>query len=105
MMASLVLCSHDFEDQDGFCYSKNIFNKILYLNKLDKSKKDKVISFLDGACGLFDKEVYDYNKVSNIIKMLHTNFEVIDRDTLLKIQKFLIMYKHFGISLFLVPEE
>ncbi len=105
MMASLILSSNQYEDREGFCYASTICNKILYLNKIDKTKRDKVISFLDDACGLFDSHIYDYNKISNILKMLHTNFEVIDETMLLKIQKFLLMYKHFGLSLFLVPEE
>ena len=105
MMASLVLCSNEFEDKKGFRYSETICNKILFLNSIEKYKKERVISFLDDACGLFDNHIYDYNKISNILKMLHTNFEVIDEDTLLKIQKFLFMYKQFGMSLFLVPED
>ena len=105
MRASLVLCCHDFVDDKGFKYSDVICNKILYLNEIEKSKQERVISFLDEACELFDREIYDYNKIANIIKILHSKFEVIDEDILPKIQKFLIMYKHFGISLFLVPEE
>lgn len=104
-MASLVLCSNEYEDESGFRLSETICNKILYLNKIDKTKRDRVISFLDDACGLFDNQIYDYNKISNILKMLHTNFEVIDEATLFRIQKFLFMYKQFGMSLFLVPEE
>lgn len=105
MMASLVLCSHKFEDEDGFCYSETICNKILFLNEISNDKKDRVLSFLDDACGLFDENIYEYNKIANILKILNTNFEVIDKDMLLKIQKFLVMYKHFGISLFLTPED
>ena len=105
MMASLVLCSHDFKDAGGFKYSETICNKILHLNVVRPDKANKVVSFLDDACGLFDKEIYDYNKIANILKILHTNFEVIDKEMLLKIQKFLVMYKHFGLSLFLIPEE
>lgn len=105
MMASLVLCSNEYQDKENFKYASTICNKILYLNKIEKEKKEKVIVFLDDACGLFDNHIYDYNKISNILKMLHTNFEVISEDVLLKIQKFLLMYKHFGLSLFLVPED
>ena len=105
MMASLVLCSNEYEDNENFKYAATICNKILYLNKIEKIKRDKVIYFLDNACGLFDNQIYDYNKISNILKMLHTNFEVIDEEVLFKIQKFLVMYKHFGLSLFLVPED
>ena len=95
-----MICCHDFVDDEGFKYSDIICNKILYLNEIDKSKQEKVISFLDNACGLFDKEIYDYNKISNILKMLYSKFEVIDKNMLYKIQIFLMMYKHFGISLF-----
>ena len=105
MKACLILSSNEYVDKDGFKYCETISNKILYLNKIKKEDREKLYSFLDNACGLFDRPVFDYNKLSNILKMLYGNFEVIDETTLKKIQQFIFMYKKYGLSLFLALEE
>ena len=105
MKAYLVLGCREFYDEDEFCFCEHISNVILDLYKLKNDDKEKIINFLDYTCGLFDKAIYDYNKCVNVINMLYSSYKVITKDMLVKIQKFLQMYRKFGIYLMLIPKE
>lgn len=89
----------------GFSYCGSIVNPILDLSKIEYEKYDKVISFLDGTCGLFDQIERNRNKVSNIINLLCKTFFIIDDSMLKSIQMFMHMHKRCGFYLLLITKE
>ncbi len=98
-----ITCSTVIDD--GFYYCKSVANPILDLSKVEPEKYDKLISFLDNTCKLFDHIERDRNKVSNIINLLCKTFFVIDNSILERIQMFMHMHKHCGFYLLLITKE
>ena len=92
-------------DVDTFSFCDSVLNPILDLSNVGDDKYGKVISFLERACGLFDKVERDKNKVSNIINFLCKTHKVIDEDTTRSIQMFMHMHKHCGFYLLLIMKE
>ena len=112
MQAYLVLgCNGSFKrcsqvsPPNDFTFCGGLSNPILDLSLIPKDKYNKIISFLDMACGLFDKIERDKNKVSNIINFLCKTYGVIGENTTRNIQMFMHMHKHCGFYLILIMKE
>ena len=105
MQAYIILGCNGHVDLDGFLYCNAISNPIVDLSKVKKEDKDRLVSFLENACALFDEVCHDYNKCVNIITYLYKNFNVINEDKLKKIQAFLRMHKICGVYMLLVMKE
>jgi len=57
---------------NGFVSCSGCENKILHINA-QIIEYNKLIEYLD-ACHLFDKPVFDFNSIKNIIQFLYLNF-------------------------------
>lgn len=79
-----------------FVFCKSIKNCILEVNKL------KIKKFLLDSCSM-GNICRDYNKIYNIIKFLNSKFECFNSSEIVKIQKFMKVYKNF--SLYMSLEE
>jgi len=105
MNAYVLLGCNGFTDTEGFLFCNSITNHIVDLSKIKYDEKERVINFLDKACGLFDAACYDYNKCINIVNFLYRQYGIIDEDGLHKIQAFLKMHKRCGIYVMLILKE
>ncbi len=105
MNAYLTLGCNGYADSDRFIYCESITNPIIDLSKIEDGTRERVIKFLENACGLFDSACYDYNKCVNIINLLYKQFSIMDEDTLHKIQAFLRMHKMCGLCIMLILKE
>ena len=103
--AYLLLGCNGFADSNDFVYCNSIVNPIIDLSKVNSEEQERVVNFLENACGLFDSTCYDYNKCVNIINFLYRQFGIIDEDTLHRIQAFLRMHKRCGIYIMLNLKE
>lgn len=92
-------------ESSGFICCNSIVNPIADLSKLNRETKDKLMPFLENACGLFDAPCNDHNKCINIINFLYRQFGIIGEDRLHEIQAFLKMHKRCGIYIMLMLEE
>lgn len=102
--AVLVLgCRGD--TKNGFVFCPSIENIILDLSILDDDIYDKVENFLEYPAGLFESQVSDINKCSNILNLLYKTFKVINENTLYNIQKFILKHKECGLYLMLILKE
>lgn len=102
--AMLILGCHGRSDESfRLCHGVN--NSILNTIDLDDFEYERVMSFFDKACGLFDSSISDYNKCSNILNILYKTHKVINPDTLKKIQYYLDMHKKCRPYLMLVLRE
>ena len=63
---------------------------------------DDVVNFLDNTCGLFDSMVGEWNKLVNIIKILHDKYALIDDKAWLTLHTWFIQHKPCGAYLRLV---
>ncbi len=91
--------------QDGFINCTGVANPIVDLAELDEDKYERVLQFFENACSLFDKPMYNSNKVSNTLNMLHRDFGVIPPTMLFKVQQFHRMHKSCGVYLMLILKE
>ena len=80
-------------------------NIILNFDNMDLTDYTKVIFFLDSACEMVDYEMSDYNKIANVISILHTKYKVFNQESLLNIQKYIKMHKDCGLYLILSLQE
>ena len=103
--AYLVLGCGGFETESGFLVCPSVSNPMIDLSLLPDDKYNKTMLFLDKACGLFDRPIYDYNKLSNVLNMLYKTYQVIDPKILNEIQRFIKMHKDCGIFLILLLKE
>jgi hypothetical protein len=92
-------------EESGFICCNSIVNPILDLSKVEKGTREKVLHFLENACGLFDAPCNDYNKCVNIINFLYRQFGIIDEERLHEIQAFLKMHKRCGIYIIMSKED
>ena len=105
MEAYLVLGCNGHIDKNGMVYCNSVSNPILDLSKIPEDKKDKLLSFLENGCKLFDSPCHDQNMVGNIINLMHKNFSVINEPLIPSIQMFLKMHKVCGLYLALILKE
>lgn len=100
-----MLGCNGFTDEDGFLHCGSVANPILDLTEIDAGAYERVITFLENACNLFDAPMYNYNKCCNTLSMLHRDFGIISQEMLLNIQKFLKMHRQCGVYLVLILKE
>lgn len=105
MNIMILLGCNGFTDDEKYSYCNSVVNPIIDLSKVGGSQREKIITFLEKACGLFDGPSFDYNKNINIINLLYRQFSIIDEEKLHKIQAFVKMHKSCGIYLMLMLEE
>jgi hypothetical protein len=105
MNAVMLLGCNGLTDAERFMYCNAMANPIVDLSKVPIESREKLESFLDNACGLFDTACYDYNKCINIVNFLYRQFGIIDEDMLHKIQSFLRMHKRCGLYIMLILKE
>ncbi len=105
MDAYLLLGCNGRASSDKFIFCNSVANPVISLSKINKEKREKVISFLDNACSLFDGVCHNYNKCINIINMLFRQFGIISEESLHEIQAFIRMHKTCGIYIMLIMEE
>jgi hypothetical protein len=105
MDAFILLGCNGLTDAQRFMYCNAVVNPIVDLSKVPAESVEKLETFLDNACGLFDSACYDYNKCINIVNFLYRQFSIIDEDMLHKIQGFLRMHKRCGLYIILTPKE
>lgn len=105
MNIMIILGCNGFTDENGFVYCNSVVNPIINLSKVGGREREKIITFLEKACGLFDAPCFDYNKSINIINLLYRQFGIIEEEKLHKIQAFIRMHKSCGIYLMLMLEE
>ena len=103
--AYLILGCNGHTTDSGFINCNGIENPIVKLNDIEEGTYERVLGFLDNACGFFDAPVNDRNKCTNILTMLHRDFGIISQETLHNIQVFLKTHKFCGIYLFLIMRE
>lgn len=103
--AYLILGCAGHSGKDGFVDCNGVSNPILDLDDLSESDYIRIIEFLDNSCELFDQPMYNYNKISNVLNMMHRDYGVIAPTTLFNIQRFLKMHKNCGIFLILILKE
>tara|TARA_B100001094_G_C18194620_1_gene809757 strand:+ start:535 stop:879 length:345 start_codon:yes stop_codon:yes gene_type:complete len=101
----IILGCNGFTDENGFVYCNSVVNPIINLSKVGGKERERIITFLEKACGLFEAPCFDYNKSINIINLLYRQFGIIDEEKLHKIQAFIRMHKSCGIYLMLMLEE
>lgn len=101
----LLLGCNGLTDEKGFLYCHSTVNNIVDLSSMPTKKSERIITFLDKACDLFDGPCYDYNKCINIINFLYRQFEAINEDTLHKIQSYIRMHRACGIYVMLILKE
>ena len=101
----LLLGCNGLTDKNGFLYCHSTVNSIVDLSSVPAKKNEKIVAFLEKACDLFDGPCYDYNKCINIINFLYRQFEVINEDTLHKVQSYIRMHRACGIYIMLILKE
>lgn len=101
----IILGCNGLVDENNFVYCNSAANPIIDLSKIGLSKREKVIAFLERACGLFDGPCFDHNKSINIINLLYRQFGIIEEEKLHMIQAFIKMHKSCGIYVMLMLEE
>jgi hypothetical protein len=105
LSAYLVLGCNGHSDTDGFLNCTGISNIIIDLQSLDDSEYLRLLDFLERSCNLFDEPVYNRNKVSNILSMIHRDYNSISHSMLFNIQSFMQMHKRCGHYLLLIMKE
>lgn len=103
--AYLVLGCNGHSDDDGFVNCLGVENPILDLEIIEEAKYERLLYFFENACDLFDRPMYNYNKCSNTLNMLHRDYGVITQNMLFHIQKFTRMHRECGIHIMLVLKE
>jgi len=103
--AYLLLSCNGLKEKNGFIHCSGVSNHFLDLSEVEKEKYRKLLDFLENACDLFERPMYKYNKCLNAINFLHREFEVIDKETLLQLHKFLKTHKECGTFIMLVLKE
>lgn len=54
-------------------------NAIINFNRhFDAVELEQIMNFLDYTCGLFDRPIGDWNKITNILKMFREKYNLID---------------------------
>lgn len=104
LSAYLVLGCNGCQQND-FILCNSIKNIILDIETIDDDKYNKIIFFLENACGLFDYKITDHNKVTNSLALMHKTFEIFEEDILIKIQKFMKLHKECGLYLYLILKK
>jgi hypothetical protein len=92
-----VLGCNGRSQDHGLTFCNSVENCIIEIDKTTE-KRNEILNFLDSA-GLFDDEIYDWNKVLNIIGFLKDRYGLIDSLKLVEIQMFCRMHKVCGIYL------
>lgn len=103
--AYLIIGCGGLETMNGFLLCNSISTPIIDFEKIEEDRYERTIEFIDKSCKLFDKPIYDYNKVVNIITMLYRTYEVIPQERLIEIQRYLKMHRDCGIFLILLMKE
>ena len=105
-MDAIILfgCNGHVEDS-GFICCNSAVNPIVNLSGMKREIKDKLIPFLENACGLFDAPCNNQSKCVNIINFLYRQFGIISEGKLHEIQAFLRMHKRCGVYIMLILEE
>lgn len=62
-------------------------------------RREELLSFLDSAAGMFDADIYDWNKIMNVISHLKDVYNCIPESRLLEIQMFCKMHRACGLYL------
>lgn len=105
LKAYLVLGCRGHAEQDGFINCSGVSNPIIDLEKVDEVKYDRIMHFFENACDLFDAPMYNSNKVSNTLNMLHRDYSAIPPSMLFNVQHFIRMHKKCGPFLILILKE
>ena len=103
--AYILLGCNGRASSEKFIFCNSVANPIINLKNLKKEDKEKVINFLDNACGLFDGVCHNYSKCINIINMLYRQFSIISEESLHEVQAFIRMHKSCGIYIMLIMKE
>lgn len=91
--------------KDGFVDCSGVSNVVIDLTEVADDRYDRVLNFFDNACGLFDKPMYNHNKVSNALNMLHRDYSAFAPSMLFNVQHFIQMHKKCGYYLILLMKE
>ena len=105
LKAYLVLGCKGHTGQDGFIECSGVSNPIIDLEVINGDNYDRIIPFLETACDLFDTPMYNSNKVSNALNMLHRDLSGLAPSMLFNVQQFIRMHKKCGPFLILIMKE
>ncbi len=105
MEAYLILGCNGHTDSEGFVNCRGIANPIVDLSKIPHDDYAKLVKFLDQACGLFDRPIYNHNKCTNTLSMIYKNFNLIDQNLLYKVQNCFKLHRQCGLYLILLMKE
>ena len=67
----------------------------------DDNEFEKIMDFLDFSCRLFDQTIADWNKITNILKILREQFNLIDDKKWEALYMWLPIHKRCGAYLML----
>ena len=105
LKAYLVMGCGGLETTGGFLLCNSITTPIIDFEEIAEDRYEKAVDFMDIGCKLFDRPIYDYNKVANVINLLYKTYHVIEEDKLNGIQRYLRMHRDCGIFLILLTKE
>ena len=87
----------------GFSLCSGTYNVITEFSRhFEGVELEKVMDFLDYTCNLFDGVMSDWNKITNTLKMLRTQFHLIDDQKWESLHIWLPRHKQCGAVLRLV---
>jgi hypothetical protein len=75
---SLILGCGGFRYNDLNLCSGTLNVIINFSGHFNPDESDKIMDFLDHTCGLFDRPIGDWNKITNTLKMFYEQFKLID---------------------------
>lgn len=103
--AYLVLGCNGHSQNDGFITCTGISNTVIDLEELGDGTYVRLLDFLEGPCELFDRAMYNRNKVANTLSMIHRDYGAISHSMLFNIQGFMQMHRKCGHYLILIMKE
>lgn len=102
MDLNIVLGCHGREEASGFNMCDSVENVIVEIRP-DTPNREDLMDYIDEVAGMCDADVFDWNKIMNIISHLSNVYSCINRERLMEIQLFNKMHKPCGVYLRLVP--
>lgn len=91
--------------KNNFIFCSKTTNIVIKLSELDDEQYEKIITFLDKTCGLFDSKISDHNKCFNIVNMLYKTYKLINLADATMYQEYFAMHKMCGTYLMLIMTE
>lgn len=103
--AYLILGCNGHCGKDGFINCTGISNVVIDLEELGDGTYARLLQFLEGPCELFEKAMYNRNKVANTLAMIHRDYGAIPQKMLFNIQGFMQMHRKCGHYMILIMKE